>query len=103
MLLVLYAALMTKTGHETVTESTGYADHTGHIGHTGHTGHIGDTSYTSRRRRFPPDRHRWHLCVAEDGQLTAMLAGSEPPLTVSGESLANLRRQIRNVTLRGLL
>jgi hypothetical protein len=32
-----------------------------------------------------------------------MLAGSEPPLTVSGESLASLRKQIRNATLRGLL
>jgi hypothetical protein len=43
------------------------------------------------------------LCVAEDGQLKAVLTGSEPPITVSGDSLASLRRQMRNAMLRGLL
>jgi hypothetical protein len=41
--------------------------------------------------------------VEEDGQLTAVLTGSQPPLRVSGASLANVRRQIRNAMLRGLI
>ena len=55
------------------------------------------------RRRSPAGTPRWHLCVEEDGQLTAVLAGSQPPVTVSGVSLASLRRQIRNAMLRGLI
>ena len=61
------------------------------------------SSGPSGRRRIPAGGHRWRLRVEEDGQLTAMLADAEPPLTVSGESLASLRKQIREVTLRGLL
>ena len=79
MLLVLYSAHMTPIGPESLAEDAG------------------------QRRRLPPGRHHWQLSVEQDGQLTAMLAGSEPPLTVSGESLASLRSQIRAVTLRGLL
>jgi hypothetical protein len=55
------------------------------------------------RRRFPAGTPRWHLCAEEDGQLTAVLTGSEPPVTVSGASLASLRRQIRNAMIRGLI
>jgi hypothetical protein len=46
---------------------------------------------------------RWHLRVEEDGQLTAVLSGSQPPVRVSGASLANIHRQIRNAMLRGLI
>ena len=37
---------------------------------------------------------QWELQVEEDGNLTAVLTGSDPPVTVSGESLASLRKQI---------
>jgi hypothetical protein len=45
----------------------------------------------------------WDLRVDGDGRLTAVLTGSEPPITVTGDSLANLRKQIKVVVLRGLL
>lgn len=81
MLLVLYAALVTEASHETG------------IGR----------GLAGGRPRLPAGGHRWRLRVEEDGQLTAMLADADPPLTVSGESLASLRKQIRDVTLRGFL
>ena len=55
------------------------------------------------RWRAGGGKPRWHLCVEEDGQLTAVLTGSLPWITVSGDSLASLRRQMRNAVLRGLL
>ena len=83
MLLVLYAALVAKASHQSPATGT--------------------TPGNGQRPRLPDGSHRWHLRVDDDGQLTAMLAGSEPPVTVSGDSLASLRRQIRDVTLRGVL
>ena len=62
-----------------------------------------DYEYSERGGRVGCGRPRWQLCVEEDGQLTAVLTGSEPPITVSGESLASLRRQMRNAMLHGLL
>ncbi len=43
---------------------------------------------------------QWELRVEADGILTAVLTGSDPPVTVSGESLASLRKQIRQTTPR---
>jgi hypothetical protein len=37
---------------------------------------------------------RWELRVEDDGILSAVLTGSDPPITVSGENLASLRKQI---------
>ena len=45
----------------------------------------------------------WELRVDGQGRLTAVLTGSEPPISVTGDSLANLRKQIKIVVLRGLL
>jgi hypothetical protein len=45
----------------------------------------------------------WELRVDCDGRLTAILTGSEPPISVTGDNLANLRKQIKVVVLRGLL
>jgi hypothetical protein len=44
---------------------------------------------------------QWELRVEEDGNLTAVLTGSDPPVTVSGESLSSLRKQITKTMLRG--
>jgi hypothetical protein len=44
---------------------------------------------------------QWELQVEADGNLTALLTGSDPPVTVSGESLASLRKQIREMMPRG--
>jgi hypothetical protein len=47
--------------------------------------------------RAASDEHappQWELRVEENGDLTAVLTGSDPLVTVSGESLASLRKQI---------
>ena len=61
------------------------------------------SGYSARVGLGDSARPRWQLCVAEDGQLKAVLTGSEPLITVSGDSLASLRKQMRNAMLRGLL
>jgi hypothetical protein len=98
MLLVLYTADMLDREHF----ENGYSEN----------GYSESGEFESRRpsgnghgprRRSAAGTPRWHLCVDEDGQLTAVLAGSDPPVTVSGASIASLRRQIRNAMLRGLI
>jgi hypothetical protein len=41
--------------------------------------------------------------VEPDGRLTAVLTGTYPPLTVSGDDLASLRKQIKIIVMRGML
>lgn len=45
----------------------------------------------------------WDLRVEIDGRLKAVLTGSNPPLTVTGQDLASVRKQIKIIVLRGLL
>ena len=47
-------------------------------------------------------RPRWELRIEDDGALTAVLTGSDPPIAVSGESLASLRKQIGKIRARPL-
>ena len=50
-----------------------------------------------------PDPPHWDLRVEPDGRLTAMLTGTSPPLTVTGDDLASLRKQIKTIVLRAML
>ena len=45
----------------------------------------------------------WDLRVEPDGRLTAVLTGTNPPLTVTGDDLASLRKQIRTIVMRAML
>ncbi len=46
---------------------------------------------------------RWELRVEADGRLTAVLTGTSPPLTVTGDDLASLRKQIKVIVMRAML
>src|SRR5580658_4072931 len=46
---------------------------------------------------------RWDLRVEPDGRLTAVLTGTNPPLTVSADDLISLRKQIKIIVMRALL
>ncbi len=50
-----------------------------------------------------PEPPRWDLRVEPDGRLTAVLTGTNPPLTVTGDDLASLRKQIRTIVMRAML
>ncbi len=52
----------------------------------------GDGDAESRRAVRP---HRWDLRVERDGSLTAFVLDADPPITVSGDSLASLHKQAR--------
>ncbi|HUC59218.1 MAG TPA: hypothetical protein VMA95_17580 [Streptosporangiaceae bacterium] len=45
----------------------------------------------------------WDLRVEPDGRLTAVLIGTNPPLTVTGDDLASLRKQIKAIIMRAML
>ena len=52
--------------------------------------------------RAPAAPH-WDLRVEPDGRLTAVLTGTNPPLTVTGDDLASLRKQIKTLVMRAML
>ncbi len=45
----------------------------------------------------------WDVRVGRGGNLTATLAGTQPPLTVTAPDEASLRKQIRIVMLQAML
>jgi hypothetical protein len=46
---------------------------------------------------------RWELSIEPGGQLTAELAGTDPPIRVTGDDLADVRKQIRTLITRALM
>jgi hypothetical protein len=53
-------------------------------------------SLPQRKRQLPS----WQLRIEPDGSLTAETAGFSPPFTVTGDTLASLRRQTRDLSRR---
>jgi hypothetical protein len=53
--------------------------------------------------RQDPESPHWDLRVEPDGRLTAVLTGTNPPLTVTGDDLASLRKQIKTIVMRAML
>jgi hypothetical protein len=45
----------------------------------------------------------WEMRVEDDGTLTAILAGTYPPLTVTGTDLKTLRKNVKAIVMRGML
>jgi hypothetical protein len=45
----------------------------------------------------------WEVRVGHGGKLTATLAGTQPPLTITAPDEASLRKQIRTVMLQAML
>jgi hypothetical protein len=50
-------------------------------------------SDAEKQRQLP----KWQLKIRPDGTLAAENAGLNPPLTVTGDTLASLRKQTRNL------
>jgi hypothetical protein len=69
----------------------------------GPVGAAGQDAGPQRPGPRDPESPHWDLRVEPDGRLTAVLTGTNPPLTVTGDDLASLRKQIKTIVMRAML